>query len=66
MRWPDSTEPVLVVGHQPTLGIVAARLMTGADQAWSVRKGAVWWLGQRDREGVAQVNLQAVHGPDKV
>jgi phosphohistidine phosphatase len=37
-------EPVLVVGHQPTLGMVAARLLGGADAPWSVRKGSVWWL----------------------
>jgi phosphohistidine phosphatase len=65
-RWPDAGEPVLVVGHQPTLGIVAARLLAGADQAWSVKKGAVWWLGLRERDGIAQVTLQAVQGPDKV
>jgi len=65
-RWPDASEPVLIVGHQPTLGIVAARLLSGADQAWSVRKGAVWWLVRRDREGEAQVTLHAVQGPDKV
>ena len=28
-RWPDSREAVLVVGHQPTLGRVAAYLMAG-------------------------------------
>jgi len=27
--WPDSTRPVLIVGHQPTLGQVAMRLLTG-------------------------------------
>jgi len=65
-RWPDSGEPVLIVGHQPTLGLVAARLLACADQPWSVKKAAVWWLAQRDREGAAQVTLQAVQGPDKV
>ena len=65
-RWPNSSEPVLIVGHQPTLGIVAARLLAGADQAWSVKKGAVWWLAQRDREGNAQVTLQAVQAPDRL
>jgi phosphohistidine phosphatase len=65
-RWPQASEPVLIVGHQPTLGIVAARLLAGADQAWSVKKAAAWWLGQRDREGTEQVTLLAVQGPDKV
>lgn len=59
-RWPDSRDPVLIVGHQPTLGLLAARLLTGLDQPWSVRKGAVWWLRSRDREGSHQVVLHAV------
>lgn len=34
----------LLVGHQPTLGEVAALLMCGQAQPWSVKKGAIWWL----------------------
>jgi len=41
---------VLVVGHQPTLGEVAARLL-GIRGAVAVRKGAIWWLTGRAREG---------------
>jgi len=63
-RWPEAAEPVLVVGHQPTLGMVAAQLLTGEPQAWAIKKGAVWWLRTRDREGQSQVVLQAVQAPD--
>ena len=63
-RWPDAGEPVLVVGHQPTLGSVAAQLVGAQAQPWAVKKGAVWWLRNRDREGLAQVALQAVQSPD--
>ena len=63
-RWPVSRDPVLIVGHQPTLGLLAARLLTGQDQSWSVRKGAVWWLRSREREGDEQVLLHAVMPPD--
>jgi phosphohistidine phosphatase len=63
-RWPDATEPVLVIGHQPTLGQVAALLLGGQPQAWSVKKGAVWWFRRRDREGVVDTVLQAVQAPD--
>lgn len=63
-RWPMSNEPVLVIGHQPTLGQVAARLLAGTDQPWAVKKAAVWWLRQREREAGVQVVLQAVQGPD--
>lgn len=63
-RWPESREPVLVVGHQPTLGLVAAYLVSSQPQPWAVKKGAIWWLRAREREGVLQVVLHAVIGPD--
>ncbi|HET8869436.1 MAG TPA: histidine phosphatase family protein [Aquabacterium sp.] len=63
-KWPGGSEPVLIVGHQPTLGMLAARLLTGHDLAWSVKKGAVWWLRRRERHGDLQVTLQTVQSPD--
>jgi phosphohistidine phosphatase len=65
-RWPDSKEPVLVVGHQPTLGLVAAHLLAGVAQPWSVKKGAVWWLRRRERDGDGQTVLVTVRGPEAV
>jgi phosphohistidine phosphatase len=65
-RWPDAKEPVLVVGHQPTLGLVAAQLLAGVDQPWSVRKGALWWLRRRERDGDGQTVLVTVRGPEAV
>jgi len=64
--WPDAREPVLVVGHQPTLGEVAALLLSGEEAPWSVRKGAVWWLTNRVRGGTASTVLKVVIGPDFV
>ena len=61
--WPDTREPVLVVGHQPTLGEVAAFLLTDDEASWSVRKGAVWWLSNRVRDGVAATVVKVVIGP---
>jgi len=61
-RWPDDGGAVLVVGHQPTLGEVAAQLLCCADAALSIKKGAVWWFSQR--EGSAQVSLRLVITPD--
>ena len=63
-RWPDATEPVLIIGHQPTLGLVASYLLSDLPQPWSIKKGAVWWIRGRNREDVAQVILQAVQSPD--
>jgi phosphohistidine phosphatase len=63
-NWPDSREPVLIVRHQPTLGMIASFLLSGEEAYWSVRKGAVWWLSDRVRESGAAVVLKAVLGPD--
>lgn len=65
-RWPDAKEPVLVVGHQPTLGLTAAYLLAGTSQPWAVRKGSVWWIKLRERGGIAEVVLHAVVSPDAV
>lgn len=63
-RWPEASEPVLLVGHQPTLGHAAALVLCGAAQPWAIKKGAVWWLRSRDRENGAQFLLHLVMGPD--
>jgi phosphohistidine phosphatase len=63
-RWPDASEPVLIVGHQPTLGFVASYLLAGQPQNWTLKKGAVWWIRGRNREDREQVILQAVQSPD--
>ncbi len=69
-RWPDSREPVLLVAHQPMLGQLAAYLMGGAGtldaEPWAVRKGAVWWLRHRERDGVDEVVLVSVRTPEKL
>ena len=62
--WPDAKSVVVVVGHQPTLGRVAGRLLAGADADWPIKKGGVWWFSSRDRGGVEQVVLRAVMNPD--
>ena len=63
-RWPDASEPVLIIGHQPTLGLVASFLLADMPQPWTIKKGAVWWIRGRNREDTAQVILQAVQSPD--
>jgi len=64
--WPRRGGTVLVVGHQPTLGQVAALLLTGAEVEWSLKKGAVWWFESRTRGGRDEALLRAAIGPDLV
>lgn len=65
-NWPDAREPALIIGHQPTLGAVAAFLLAGEEANWSVKKGAVWWLSNRNRPGVPSVVLRVAIGPEFV
>lgn len=63
-NWPEGREPVLIVGHQPTLGQVASLVLTGTVQDWTIRKSAALWIGQKDRGDTATNFLKAVMAPD--
>ena len=65
-EWPRARRPVLVVGHQPTLGQVAARLVGGTNGEVSIRKGAIWWFMSRERDGEMQTLLHAVTEPEQL
>ncbi|HEY2629942.1 MAG TPA: histidine phosphatase family protein [Usitatibacter sp.] len=62
--WPHGKRNVLVVGHQPTLGEVAAELLGVRDGGLSVRKGSVWWFASRDRGDGAETLLRVVIDTD--
>lgn len=61
-RWPHGEGAVVAVGHQPTLGEVAALLLTGKPAQWSVKKGAIAWISLSSSE--AQPRLRAWLPPD--
>lgn len=63
-QWPRSPRPVVIIGHQPTLGETAAQLMCGMDLPWALRRGAVCWLRYRVRETLEEVVLRALVGSD--
>ena len=60
--WPDG-DRVIVVGHQPTLGEVAAYL-TGSTAEVAVRKGSIHWFATRERGGRVETVLKAVLDPE--
>ena len=59
-NWPEHKGAVVVVGHQPTLGQLAALLLMGEPAGWTIKKGALWWFSSRDGETI----LRAVVGPE--
>ncbi|MDC7705938.1 SixA phosphatase family protein [Vogesella indigofera] len=61
--WPRSGKTIVLVGHQPYIGRLAATLMSEQPLLWSVKKGAIWWLSHRERHGIEQVRLKAMMTP---
>lgn len=64
VQWPQGKGVILVVGHQPVLGQTIARLLAIHGSECSVKKGAVWWLRHRLRDGASQTTLVSVQSPD--
>lgn len=58
--WPDASahDAVLIVGHQPTLGRSAALLLSGREDEWGIKKGALLWFGTCTQNGVPQTALR--------
>ena len=61
--WPDGGR-VMVVGHQPTLGEVASKLLGAGTGDFSVRKGAILWFVSRERDGRRETVLKSVIDPE--
>jgi phosphohistidine phosphatase len=64
--WPTAKGTVLLVGHQPQLGQLVSELMGWPATDCAIRKGAVWWLRNREREGVNQTTVVTVLSPDSI
>lgn len=64
IQWPIAKGTVLLVGHQPMIGQIIAQSLGLKDGACAVRKGSVWWLRSREREGKRQTVLVAVQSVD--
>ena len=64
VQWPDAKHPVVVVGHQPTLGQTIAHLLGLPLSEVSVKRGAIWWLRSRERETGSQTVVVTVQSPE--
>lgn len=64
VQWPGGKSPVVVVGHQPTLGRVIARLLDLNEEDCTMKKGSLWWLRHRERNGVWQTVIVTVQTPE--
>jgi phosphohistidine phosphatase len=57
---PGRPAATLIVGHQPTLGQLAALLLSGTEADWDIGKGALWWLSRTN----GKIALRAVVDPE--
>ena len=64
VQWPRAKGAVLVIGHQPMLGQTIAHLVGLKETECAVRKGAVWWLRQRQRLEETQTVIVTVQSPE--
>lgn len=64
LQWPTAKGTVLIVGHQPVLGQIVAQALGLNNTECPIRKGSVWWLRSRERDGQRQTVLVAVQSVD--
>ena len=60
----DNSKTILIVGHQPNLGFLIAKILGQQENTCVVKKGAVWWLRQREHDNALQTYLYTVQLPD--
>jgi phosphohistidine phosphatase len=53
-----------MVTHQPLIGHMVSHLLGIADTEMVIKKGSIWWLRHRIKEGVEQTMLLTVQSPD--
>ena len=59
-NWPAAGGAVLLVGHQPTLGRLAAQLLVNKEFDIVIKKGALWWFSREsDNETVLKAAIPA-------
>lgn len=66
LGWPEAEGSVLIVGHQPTLGMLAALALTEDKQYWCIKKANLWWLSSKEKLGACKITLKAVIAPNMI
>ncbi|MFN0004745.1 MAG: SixA phosphatase family protein [Burkholderiaceae bacterium] len=66
VQWPVAKGAVMVVGHQPYLGQVVAKLFDMKPGECSIKKASVWWIKTKVHESDLQTSLHAVQSADLV
>lgn len=64
-NWPNSREPMLIIGHQPQLGELVCRLIPSISEC-AMRKGSVWWISQKDGPNDPETYLKAIMSPELI
>lgn len=64
--WPNNKSTVVLVGHQPSFGQAISLLLGLQQDSCPVRKGALWWVRTRERDGDTQTVVVTVQAPDMV
>lgn len=62
-QWPDNSQSVLIVGHQPTVGHIATLLLHGSEQDIDFEKAGLWWFEYRIVDGKTQTVLRLATHP---
>lgn len=62
-NWPDESGAVMLIGHTPGLGRLAALLLSGSEADWTIKKAGIWWFSNRVRHDETQTILRAVANP---
>ena len=66
VNWPYEEGAVLVVGHQPTLGQIAASILGNHYASFSVKKGSIWWFSSKSKDLSSGGSLRLVMVPDMI
>ncbi len=66
IRATDRARTMVLVGHQPTLGELAAHLLGARLEDWPIKKGALLWLAEREHGDGTRAVLLAAMTPDLV